>query len=299
MSRLWARLRYFVTDAWDAWRRSPGVHLLATATLAGALFLAALVLLVVANLARQIEQWRRDLRVHVYLADGLVEDQRQAIAAQLRALPGVAAVGYVDKAEALRRFRRAFGDSLAGVTEALGDNPLPASFEVELQAGADAPAAIEELAAAAGKLEGVEEVRYDRAWLDRVGTLLRTARIVGLCLAVPVFAAVALVMASVLRLAVYARREEIEIMLLVGATPGLVRGPFLVAGLAQGLLAAALALALVEAARRALLWQAGADPVALLSLVLGAPLPLRAAGLVATTGGLVGLLGSFVAVRRY
>ena len=129
-------------------------------------------------------------------------------------------------------------------SDELEANPLPASFEVFLRAGPGAA----ECGDGRGRRgsergPGVEEVRFDRAWLRRLEALLDLARSGAPALALVVFAAVVFVMASVLRLAVYARRDEIEIMLLVGATPAFVRGPFLVAGVAQGLVASLLALA--------------------------------------------------------
>jgi len=116
-------------------------------------------------------------------------------------------------------------------------------------------------------------------------------------IAVVVFAAVVFVMAGVLRLAVLARRDEIEIMLLVGANPGFVRGPFLVAGLAQGVVAAGLALGAVELARRAALGWAG-SPLVPLELFAGRGLPPGYVLLVLATGVVVSVAAAFFAVRR-
>src|SRR4029453_5435733 len=110
----------------------------------------------------------------------------------------------------------------------------------------------------------VEEVRYDQAFLDRIDTLLAVARWGGAGLGLVVLTAVAFIVSGVLRLAVSARRDEIDIMHLVGAPPMLVRGPFLVAGIAQGLVGGLLGLFLVEAARRAAHAYAGTSPGGLL-----------------------------------
>ena len=106
------------------------------------------------------------------------------------------------------------------------------------------------------------------------------------------------VIASVLRLAVYARRDEIDIMLLVGATPGFVRGPFLVAGFVQGLVGSALAVILVEVVRRSILAYTGANSGALLSLIAFNPLSGWKVFLLLSCGILVSLAGSFFAVRN-
>ena len=143
----------------------------------------------------------------------------------------------------------------------------------------------------------IEEVRFDRDWLRKLESLLGLARIGGSGLALIIFAAVIVVMASVLRLAVYARRDEIDIMLLVGATPSFVRGPFLIAGLGQGLLASILAVLLVEGARRGALTYTGAESIALVDLILERGLPLEWAGLMLVVGLAVSMASAFFAVR--
>jgi cell division transport system permease protein len=298
MSRVLGRLRYFLSDAVDEWRFSPGVNLLAIATLAFALFIAGLVLLVLSNVSGVLGSIQDEAPVQAFLRDGVSPEARAEVEARIRAVPGVAAVHFVDKEEALRRFRQSFGD-LADLAGEIGSNPLPASLDATLVQGPQGAEAAEAVVRALQGIAAVEEVRYDRAWRDRLEAFLLAARGGGAGLAVLVFAAVAFVMANVLRLAVYARREEIEIMLLVGATPSFVRGPFLVAGLLQGLVASVLALGLVEGVRRAVLAYAGSLPGALLDLAAGRPLALTLALLLAAVGLAVGFAGSYLAVRRF
>jgi cell division transport system permease protein len=291
------RLRYFVSDAWDEWRRSPGVNVLAVTTLASALFLAGLVMLVLVNVERRVSALHDDVTVQVYLEDGVSMEARQRLSEEATALEGVSRIEYVSKQEARRRYKEWAAD-MASLIDELEENPLPASLEVFLQPG---PRSEELGAAVALELagwEGVEEVRFDRSWLRRLEALLGLARIGGAGLACLVFAAVVFVMASVLRLAVYARRDEIDIMLLVGATPAFVRGPFLIAGLGQGLLASGLALLIVEGVRQAALAYAGSGSLVLLDLVAARPLPAGPSGLLAAVGLVVSLTGAYFAVRR-
>jgi cell division transport system permease protein len=291
------RLAYFATDAWDEWRHSPGVNLLALATLAAALFVAGLVTLVLANVGRHLDTERGRVQVHVYFRDAAGADARERVREELARTAGVAAVESVDPAEALRRYRT-WAARNAALADELETNPLPASLDVTLAPGPNAERVAQAILAGFGRRPEVEDVRFDREWLERVGHLLSTARLGGGALAALVFAAVGLVMAGVLRLAVHARRDEIEIMLLVGATPWFVRGPFLVAGLAQGALAVVLALAGVEAARRGILAWTAAEPAALVGLAAGRPLPASASGMVCAVGIVVSLLAATLAVRR-
>ncbi len=296
MSALLGRLRYFLTDAADEWRHSPGPNFLAATTLAAILFVAGSVLLVLRNAQVHLEGWRGSVRVSVFLRDDATTEARDAIRRRLEPLPGVAQVDYVTKDEALRRFRGAFGD-LAELSAELQSNPLPASLEAFLAPAPDSSAVARSIAAAVAGQPGVEEVRYDRDWLDRFDASLGMARRVAAGLAVLVLGAVTLVMAGVLRLAVYARREEIEIMLLVGASPGFARGPFLVAGLGQGLVASLASLLLVEGTRVAGIAAAGQNPAGLLDMVAGQPLPGRLSALIVLAGLAVGAASSLFAVR--
>jgi len=294
---MWHRLRFFVVDAWDEWRHSPGVNLLALLTLSAALFLAGLITLILGNVAANVERLRADVRVEVYLDDELSEADRRSIQGELTSTAGVARVDYVDKDEALRRYR-GWAGSMTGLLEELDTNPLPASMEVYLEEGPQAERIGGEIAAGLRGRAGIEEARFDRDWLIRLEALLDLARIGGGALAILIFGAVVFVMASVLRLAVLARQTEIDIMLLVGATPAFVRGPFLVAGLVQGLVSTSLALALVESSRRAALAYAGSGAGALLELVAARPMPSAEVGLLVLVGMLVSLAGSYFAVRR-
>lgn len=297
MKAIVAHLRYFVVDALDEWRHSPGPNLLATATLAAVLFVAGINLLLLANLSERVGRWKSDLRVSVYLRDGAPDAEIESLHAKVAAVPGVARVLRVDKDEALRRFQASFKD-LADVPTQLGANPLPASLEVVLDSGPQARDTAGEVGAACAGSPAVEEVRYDQEFLDRVDALLDVARWGGASLGLIVFTAVAFVVAGVLRLTVYARRDEIEIMHLVGASPMLVRGPFLVAGLVQGMVGGMLALFLVEAARRAAGAYAGARPTDLLDLAAGSPLPPAPSCLVVGVGVALGFASAWFAVRE-
>ncbi len=297
MSVVLAHLRYFVADAVDEWRHSPGPNLLATATLAAVLFVAAVNLLILANLSVHVGRWKNDLRVSLYLKDGAGDSDVEALRAKIAAVDGVARVEHVGKDEALRRFRASFKD-LADLPSELPANPLPASLEVVLEPGPRAKNAAKAVGEAAAGAAAVEELRYDQSLLDRIDSLLDIARWGGAGLGLVVLTAVAFVVSGVLRLTVYARRDEIDIMHLVGAPPMLVRGPFLVAGVGQGAAGGLLALFLAEAVRRTGLQYAGAHPGNLLELAAGSPLPLAPSCFVVAVGVALGFTSAWFAVRE-
>jgi cell division transport system permease protein len=296
MSAVLAHLRYFLTDALDEWQHSPGPNLLATATLAAVLFVAGTNLVLLTNLSERVGRWKSDLRVSVYLLDEAGEGDVDALYAKLVAVPGVTRVDRVDKDEAMRRFKASFKD-LSDVPSQLDKNPLPASLEVTLDPGPRARDTARDVGTACAGSSAVEEVKYDQEFLDRVDALLDVARWGGAILGLIVFTAVAFVVAGVLRLTVYARRDEIAIMHLVGAPPMLVRGPFLVAGLVQGLSGGLLALFLVEAVRRTVRSYAGGGAAGLLDLAAGSALPWGPSLMVIGAGAALGFASAWFAVR--
>jgi cell division transport system permease protein len=279
------------------WRHSLAVNTLALASLSAVLFIAGLVLLVLSNVDQKVRRLEDDLRVDVYLRDAQGTEAPSAMIARLEALGGVERVRYVGKDEALRRYQEWAAD-LAELVNDLDSNPLPASLEVYVRSGGSAAEVAATVSSTLAGDPGVEEVRFNGDWMQRLESVLELARVGGAGLGVLVFGAAAFVMSSVLRLAVLARSEEIEIMRLVGATPAFIRGPFLVAGAVQGLLSAVLAALAVEGVRAmTLAWAGSGSSAALVSLVAAEPLSPALAGLLLLAGLAVNLIGAFFAVR--
>ena len=154
---------------------------------------------------------------------------------------GVQSVDYLSKEAALERFRTDFPE-LADVSTTVGSNPFPASFEVRLQPGprvADTAAALSE---AVMPFDGVADVQFDRRWLERVLSLIAGIRAAGFAVTVVLLLGAAFTVTAVVRLSLHARRDELDIMQLVGAPFGFIRGPFVVEGLLLGGIGAIVAL---------------------------------------------------------
>jgi cell division transport system permease protein len=287
-------LQYSIDEALKSLWRGRQSGLLSTMTIAVALFVLGGFLSVTANLDRLGTEWASAAEMSVYLKDQVTPEERRAIEAVL--VPGeiVEAHEYVSKKDALARFRQTFAD-LSSTLDGLGDNPLPASYEVRLRSGPAVRQAIELLGGRLRQTPGVADVRYDRQWLTRLLAAISVIRGVGLVLGLILTLAAALTVANVVRLALYARRDEIEIMQLVGAPQRYIRGPFVMEGIFQGgigALAALAALAVVFFALRGPYLRPLASALSLSSIGF---LPLALSiGLVA--GGMaVGCVGGLVA----
>jgi cell division transport system permease protein len=201
----------------------------------------------------------------------------------------------VSREQALQRFRAMFRD-LATLPDELGENPFPASLEVSIRDGHQSGVEVERLARAVTPLPGVQEVQYDLVWIQRLATAVRLVRGVGGLLGGILALAGVFTISNVIRLTVYARQDELDIMRLVGATRAYVRGPFVVEGMIQGGLGGMLAVALLWAAHRIVARDliAGSDLLGRAAVLLPGELCLAL-----VLGGMaVGLVGSMVSLGR-
>ncbi|HEY0874005.1 MAG TPA: permease-like cell division protein FtsX [Vicinamibacterales bacterium] len=282
-------LQYFFTEACASLWRSRGAATVAIATIAMGLFVLGVFLLLNANLQRVVDRWSESAELSVFLADDVTAEQLKAIDEMVAGSRLASTRAYVSKTEALERFRADFPD-LAGSAASLSSNPLPASFELRLRPEAqNAPTAVEGLVTSLSGMAGVIDVRYDRDWLARLNTVVRGARIAGAVIVALLAIAAATTVANVVRLAAAARRDEIEIMQLVGAPFAYVRGPFLAEGILQGGIGAAVALAVLAGVYAFVRMRFAGDLI-----FLSVPF----AGVVLLGGMAVGCLGGYAVARR-
>ncbi len=287
-------IRYAIEEATLSLWRGRQAGLLSTLTIALALFVLGGFLLVTANLDRLGVEWSRAAEFSIYLKDDVTAAERRALEAAVAPSDVVAAHEYVSKTDALTRFKQTFSD-LSAAVDTLGENPLPASIEVRLLPGPGASARVDTLAANVRQLPGVADVRYDRQWLTRLISAIGIIRGVGLVLGSVLTIAAALTVANVVRLALYARRDELDIMQLVGAPQAYIRGPFVLEGVLQGGIGALVALAALGAAFLALRGRYLAPLASAMNMSSIHFLPAELCVVLVVGGMAVGCLGGLVA----
>lgn len=274
--------------------RGRGASVLAVATITLALFVLGAVLLLALNVERLATAWRGSAELSVYLQDDVSPAQRTVITRLLAGSPLVAGSADVTKTEAQQRFIRLFPD-LAHLATSGQDNPFPASIEVRLRPGRGADAAVQTLADRLRGTPGVSDVRYDRQWIDRLLNLAGIVDGIGFLLAAVLSIAGALSVAIVVRLALFARRAEVEIMRLVGAPLFYLRGPFVVEGLLHGGIGAALGLLVLLVGAGAVHGAYGPALQAAFGVSALWFLPAKLCALLVAGGMAVGSLGGLVA----
>jgi cell division transport system permease protein len=289
-------LNYSLTEAAASLLRGWRAAILAVVTIAAGLFVLGFFMIVTTNLQQVVQRWTDAAELSIYMRDDASGEQVQAVN-QLIAASGLAAEHhYISKPEAAKRFAEEFPD-LTLAAQGLGRNPFPASIEVRLASHSTSSDAVDTLAATLKSAPGVADVQYDRRWLARLNSVIRFAGGIGIVVIAMLAIAAALTVANVVRLAAHARRQEIEIMQLVGAPLGYIRGPFIAEGVLQGGVGALAAIALlwvVFTAGRVRFGQLAAEALGLGTLSF---LPLGTVFLLLTGGMLLGCIGGLIVAR--
>jgi cell division transport system permease protein len=232
---------YALEEAWLSLRRSGRSALVSIGTIAIAFTTLGGFLLISVNVQDVLDRWLEAAEMSIYLHDTTSDEDRLALEQFLRAQPAVAEVEYVSRERALERFRADFPE-LRDVTTGVGENPFPSAFEVRLRPGSGGDAEADKLSSEVAGKPGVSDIRYDRRWLARLLGIVTTARLAAAVVAGILMLGAAFTVAAVVRLSLYARRDELEIMQLVGAPFSYIRGPFIMEGLLLGGIGAAVAL---------------------------------------------------------
>ena len=294
--RLWRHLVFALSSAWQSFWRNAAVSLAAVGTITLILAMAGVNLLVGHTLGGILDQYKSRVSViSISIADGTPMATVSDFQDQLSTDPRVTQVRLVTKDEALARF--AADPQNADIARQIEGNPLAAKLEVRVARLSDVVA----IDAEARQWRGADRndpTDYQGEFINRMLRLSQWASLAGLViLGILMIVSVFIVM-NTIRTAVYHRRQEIEVMKLVGATEWFVRGPFVIEGVLTGVLAAGIALGLLLLAYRPFVDRFHSD---LFFIPLGYD-PAFIAELardVLVGGALLGALGSYIGVRRY
>lgn len=288
----WGRVKFFLGEVARSFTRNTVMQITAIGTVAVMVTLLGAFLFIRTTLADLGNGVLEQIEISAYLKPNVTPQQINALRAAFRADPRITSAEFVPKSEGLKELR----ERMRGVvdTSLLTGNPLPDKFRIRVRAPELVPAVAADLL----RLSGIDKAIYGQAIVERLLRLGVVLRRIGMVL-IGVFLVVAgIIISNTTRLAVYARRREIAIMQLVGATNLYVRMPFICEGLIDGLIGAAAAI-IVLAVARATVWprmlealpfvQFNAATVDIPGLVLQLLL----------VGGIVGVLAAWIAVGRY
>ena len=216
-------------------------HMLTSGTMAMTLFIFGGFLLIQENLHGLLRGWGSQIQIFAYLENSLSQADLQSVLGQVRSHPEVEGVRFVSKEEAWDNFKKTLG-SQSGVLEGLPADILPSSLEITLQKPHRQRASVAGMVQKLRGVKGIVEVEYPEEWIEKLSLLMLGVQSAKWILGGFLFAATLLIVGSTVKLAILARKDEIEIMQLVGASAGLIKAPFVVEGMIQGVVGASLAL---------------------------------------------------------
>jgi cell division transport system permease protein len=288
----WGKIRFFLGEVLRNFTRNAGMQATAIGTVAITIVLLGLFLFVRAALAGMGANLLDQIEISAYLAPDATPAQVAAVHRLLIADPRIASVEFVSKKRGLAELRA----RTKGVidTALLTENPLPDKFRIKVRVPEEVPS----VAAGVRRLRGVQNAVYGQTVVRRLLQLGDVLRRVGIGVIVVFVAVAGIIISNTIRLTVFARRREISIMQLVGATNLYIRIPFICEGLLDGLVGALLAVAILSIAR-ATLWPRLLEALPWIQLNSSSVNPVVLVAELFLVGGAVGVVASWISVGRH
>ena len=295
-------LIYFLKQSLQGFARNLSTTLGSIITIFLSLFIIGLFLMGGAVIQNVVESVENEVSITAYVADEASESDIAAAQDYIRGLDGVASVSFTTKDQALEKFREM--SSNAAIVDELGGNPLPASIDIELSD----PQKVEEVAKQIESSDQFKKIadednpsdslKYGQRTVERLFSVTNYIRYIGIALIILLVFIALVFINNTIRLAIMARRQEIAIMRLVGASNGFIRGPFLMEGALHAIIGAALAIVSIELIRNLALPRLQAS-LAFLPIDVAPNTFLFIYLILLVAGLIIGLIGSMLAMRRY
>jgi cell division transport system permease protein len=279
-------------------RQTPVLCAAAVLTVAVSLTIVSVFSVLLVNIQNLTRLWSEQVQLVAYLDVLPAENKLQSILQGLHNLPEVEKATLITKDEAFGRFRARLGSD-ADLLNGLGPDFLPASLEITLNENSRTEAGVQTRTRVLKAGRNFSEFRYGQEWLERFEAFVRLLRIGGFALAGFLLFAALFIIANTIKLTLYARRDELEIMALVGATPFHIKLPFLIEGAVQGLFGGLLALIGTYMLFSLFLQQGLATLLLATGLRNIVFLPIPHMWLVVFSGMLLGIVGSILSLGRF
>jgi len=289
---------YYFRQAWQNLKQNPSLNAITLGTITLSFLILGIFLVSFLNAQGLMEEWGGRIRITVYLASSASPDQIARLKRRIGKFEEVQEVKYRSKEEALKILEDRLQERRE-LLRGLPRNPLPASLEIRLKGEYRNPDGVQGVVAKLKGSPGIEDLQYGSDWLERFSAFMELLKFLGWSLGGLLLLATIFVISNTIRLHIFARREEIEIMRSVGATGFFIRAPFYLEGMLHGLTGSLLALAVLFVLFALFLNQVydplkpllGNFPISFLN-----PEQVTA---IALGGAVLGLLGTQVSVGRY
>ena len=274
-------------------------HVLTAIAMAMALFVFGAFILLQENLEALLRGWGDQLQISAYVDKNLSGEEVRLLQERIGKYPEVARVRHISQEQAWTDFQTALG-AQSSVLDGLPRDVLPASVEIAVKPSFRDGPLVEALAARIKKEKGITSVEYAQDWLDRVSLVILAVQWAKWIFGGVLFLTTYFIVGSTVKLAILARKDEIEIMQLVGASEELIQAPFVLEGMLQGMLGGALAVGGLWLAFQILRDQIPASALALFGVAHSLEfLDWQSIAFVVVIGLILGAAGSLFSLRRF
>lgn len=291
---MFSSLSYFWGETFRSLFRNRFMAIASVLTVTLSMFILGVFLSAVLNINHMASYLENQVEMTVYLKDGLTTDQVMGIGKYLKAQPGMKEIKFTNKDQAMNDFRERMGDQ-QGLLDAINGNPLPASYQMSFQT----PEQLKTAAEVVAKYQGVETVQYGKDIIEQLYKVAQVIRLSGIVLIIFLAGAELFIISNTIRLTVFARRREIQIMKYVGASNGFIRWPFLFEGMVIGFLGSGFASLILWEGYKTVVSEMAAAGLVFIPMIPLWPFMGYTTLIILAAGIVIGVMGSAISLRKY
>ena len=290
---MFSSLSYFWGETFRSLFRNRFMAIASVLTVTLSMFILGVFLSAVLNINHMASYLENQVEMTVYLKDGLTTDQVMGIGKYLKAQPGMKEIKFTNKDQAMKDFRERMDQQ--GLLDAINGNPLPASYQMSFQT----PEQLKTAAEVVAKYQGVETVQYGKDIIEQLYKVAQVIRLSGIVLIIFLAGAELFIISNTIRLTVFARRREIQIMKYVGASNGFIRWPFLFEGMVIGFLGSGFASLILWEGYKTVVSEMAAAGLVFIPMIPLWPFMGYTTLIILAAGIVIGVMGSAISLRKY
>ncbi|NLG32938.1 MAG: ABC transporter permease [Syntrophomonadaceae bacterium] len=284
---------YFFVEAFKSIKRNRILSIATMTTVAICIMILGIFVLMSLNAGNFMRELESDLEIIAFVDKEIEESRIAKIEEEINEISGISSIKFVPREESLVRLQEKFGDIDYNLAETLGENPLPHTYEIKAVNAQDVPG----IALQLKDINGITKVKYGQDIVERIFSVTKWVRIVSLVLVVFLLLGAIFLIATTIRLSVYARRKEIALMKLVGSTDWFIRWPFFIEGIVLGAVGSIISVLILASGYTAIL--ENTELLIFLPLIRSPGVLMKFYITLFATGIFIGLLGTFISLNRF
>lgn len=291
---MFSSLGYFWKETFYSLFRNKFMAVASVLTVTLSMFILGVFLCAVLNINHMATYLENQVEMTVYLKDGLNTEQVMAVGKKLKALPDLKEIKFTNKDQAMAEFKQRLGDQ-QGILDAINGNPLPSSYSTSFAT----PASLKNAVNIVTQYPEVDSVQYGQDIIEQLYKVAQVIRIGGIILIVFLAGAELFIISNTIRLTVFARRREIQIMKYVGATNGFIRWPFIFEGMIIGFIGSGLSAFILWEGYKVVLMEMAQAGLVFIPMIPLWPFIGYMTIILLAAGIIIGILGSTISLRKY